>query len=198
VRTDKLFEGDPKKLTMTEAATEAGPAEIAAAKAKMAEGGKTKVRKVASPSDRAPQTRDKIGKFAGVSGRHLEKIIAVMTAARDDAKVKAQAEYVVWRDSVVTPSQSSGGPGRGKKGVSDQKPVLPATDPGQDVADRWRKDLCHKGETGDRYREIQRQRRFSNSASTSILVAPGCAPDRGNDGAGCFGACHRNPYQRPL
>jgi hypothetical protein len=38
----------------------------------------------------------------------------------------------------------------------------------------------------------------TTSASTLILVAPGCAPDRGNDAARCFSACHRNPYQRPL
>lgn len=63
------------------------------------------------------------------------------------AKIKAQAEYVCWRDGKATPSQKSGGPGRGKR-VAVPGPVLPDADPGKQVAERWRKSFCQKGETG--------------------------------------------------
>jgi len=41
-----------------------------------------------------------------------------------EAKLLAQAQYVVWRDNVVTPSREHGGPGRGKR-VAVLGPVLP-------------------------------------------------------------------------
>jgi hypothetical protein len=51
-------------------------------------------------------------------------------------KINAQADYVVWRDGVVVPSQSLPGAGRGKgKMVSEPKSSkLPAADPGDVVA----------------------------------------------------------------
>jgi DNA N-6-adenine-methyltransferase (Dam) len=58
-----------------------------------------------------------------------------------EAKITAQAEYVCWRDGKVTV-------GRPKKNSRASTAILPATDPGQDIIDRWRKDFCHKGETG--------------------------------------------------
>ncbi len=54
------------------------PIEAAAAKERMSEGGK--VGKLSTPSD-AGKTRDKIGAFAGVSGRTVEKIAKVVEAA---------------------------------------------------------------------------------------------------------------------
>ena len=67
----------------------AGPVEVAAAKARQAAaGGNKRLPKIAvSDGDpekkvRAKTTVDKIGKFAGVSRRTLEKIIAVMKTAR--------------------------------------------------------------------------------------------------------------------
>jgi N6-adenosine-specific RNA methylase IME4 len=61
------------------------PLEKTAAKERMREGGRLKVRNISSPSDeRAPQTRDRIGAFAGVSGRTVEKIAAIMDAAERD------------------------------------------------------------------------------------------------------------------
>ena len=54
------------------------PVEKAAAKERMSEGGK--VGKVSTPSN-AGRTRDKLGAFAGVSGRTVEKIAAVVAAA---------------------------------------------------------------------------------------------------------------------
>jgi hypothetical protein len=53
------------------------------------------------------------------------------------AKLTMQRKYVLWRETVVMPSQKIGGPGRGKKGAVMPRPVLPAADPGQDTADRW-------------------------------------------------------------
>jgi hypothetical protein len=70
------------------------------------------------------------------------------TTITDDAiaaKIKAQAEYVCWRDGKVVPSRKMG---KQKKndGVSAQKPQkLPAADPGTLIAHRWRKSFCHKG-----------------------------------------------------
>jgi molybdenum storage protein len=46
-----------------------------------------------------------------------------------ETKLRLQAEYVVWRASVVVPSQTHGAPGRGKR-ISERKSVLPETDPG--------------------------------------------------------------------
>jgi hypothetical protein len=61
-----------------------GPIEVAAAKERQTEGlkrGTEAPARVGKLPTREPvRTRDKVGKFAGVSGRQLEKIIAVMTA----------------------------------------------------------------------------------------------------------------------
>jgi phage N-6-adenine-methyltransferase len=70
-------------------------------------------------------------------------------------KIKAQADYLVFRDAVVVPSRKAGiaGPGRGKKGqpknrVSDLKSGLPAADPGGVKAHRWRKRFFLKMDDG--------------------------------------------------
>jgi phage N-6-adenine-methyltransferase len=63
------------------------------------------------------------------------------------AKIKAQAEYVCWRDDVE--KKHHAGPGRGNKNpVAVERRGLPAADPGDDVIHRWRKSFCFKGETG--------------------------------------------------
>jgi hypothetical protein len=59
----------------------AGPIELAAAKARMLATLKRGTAKPAKENFLTGQTRDKIGKFCGVSGRTLEKIIAIMEAA---------------------------------------------------------------------------------------------------------------------
>jgi DNA N-6-adenine-methyltransferase (Dam) len=56
-----------------------------------------------------------------------------------EAKLTAQAEYVVWRDGVVTPSQKSGGR------ISVRKSGLPEADPGAFIAHKWRKKFCSDG-----------------------------------------------------
>ena len=85
------------------------------------------------------------------------KIIAAATAAqrywkqakdsRQLLQATAQAQYVIWRDTVVVPSRKNGAPGRGKR-ISIQQPVLPKADPGHLVAHRWRKRLCSKTSNG--------------------------------------------------
>jgi hypothetical protein len=64
------------------------PLETAAAKAKQREHGGTApgkhLRQKSSSEKRAPQTRDKVGAFAGYSGRTMEKIAAVHEAAKAD------------------------------------------------------------------------------------------------------------------
>jgi phage N-6-adenine-methyltransferase len=63
-----------------------------------------------------------------------------------ETKIKAQADYVVWRDGVVVPSQKRG-IGRGvDKRVSALKSALPDADPGDVVAHRWRKRFCDKSD----------------------------------------------------
>lgn len=65
---------------------------------------------------------------------------ALIKVAQD--KVVDQAIYVEWRDGVVVRVRETGGPGRGKKRVPVQEPVLPDFDPGNKVALRWRKLYC--------------------------------------------------------
>jgi hypothetical protein len=52
-----------------------------------------------------------------------------------EAKVRAQADYVVWRDSNARPAH------RPKKSFRAER-VLPEADPGDVTAHRWRKRLC--------------------------------------------------------
>jgi hypothetical protein len=59
-----------------------------------------------------------------------------------EIKLTAMGEYIVWRDSVVVPSQKSGGR------VSILKSGLPKADPGNLVAHRWRKAVCRKTASG--------------------------------------------------
>jgi phage N-6-adenine-methyltransferase len=57
------------------------------------------------------------------------------------AKIKAQAEYVCWRDTKVTAGQP-------KKNYRADAKILPDSDPGHDIAHRWRQKFCLKGDTG--------------------------------------------------
>jgi hypothetical protein len=72
-----------------------------------------------------------------------------------------EAKYVICRDGIMAAVKSrrmkevGPGPGRGKKGQKGKNynrenaakvfPELPKADPGQDMVDRWRKQLCSKG-----------------------------------------------------
>jgi hypothetical protein len=60
-----------------------------------------------------------------------------------EAKLLAQAEYVVWRDRTVNP-KGGGGP----KQRRSTRTLLPDSDPGRRVVERWRKRLCCKAGEG--------------------------------------------------
>ena len=62
------------------------------------------------------------------------------------AKVKAQAEYVCWRDRKRRQEKPAGRVE--EKNSRSRAARLPEGDPGQDIIDRWRKSFCLKGETG--------------------------------------------------
>jgi ParB family chromosome partitioning protein len=62
---------------------------------------------------------------------------ATQLCAAIDAKIDAEAAYVVWRDGIVRE-------GRPRKNSRGNAVVLPKDDPGQDVADHWRKSFCRK------------------------------------------------------
>jgi phage N-6-adenine-methyltransferase len=62
-----------------------------------------------------------------------------------EVKLIEQRDYVVWRDQAMKPRRSPGTEGRGRKNISRAPAVdLPSFDPGQDIADRWRKALVRK------------------------------------------------------
>ena len=65
-----------------------------------------------------------------------------------EAKLRAQAKYVVWRDGVVVPSRERGSSGVKGRRISAPKSDLPAADPGDVTAHRWRKRLCKKVPNG--------------------------------------------------
>jgi hypothetical protein len=73
------------------------------------------------------------------------------------AKIKAQAEYVCWRDSAARPAH------RPKKNSFTGERVLPAADPGELIAHRWRKSFCFKGETGFGQSSARAARRAARS-----------------------------------
>jgi hypothetical protein len=64
-----------------------------------------------------------------------------------ETKIVAQAEYAIWRGTVLPPSRNMGK--QRNYGVSDMKPQkLPAADPGHLVVHRWRKQSCKKTSDG--------------------------------------------------
>jgi phage N-6-adenine-methyltransferase len=64
-----------------------------------------------------------------------------------EAKITAQAEYVVWRDGVAAQQVEPKRKGKGGK-ISALKSYLPTADPGDVVAHRWRKRFCTKTKKG--------------------------------------------------
>jgi hypothetical protein len=69
--------------------------------------------------------------------RQLEDII--------DRKIDEQVAYLLYRDSVVVPSQKAGSTGvKGRSRIAKLKSDLPAADPGDVVASRWRKRFFAK------------------------------------------------------
>jgi hypothetical protein len=60
-----------------------------------------------------------------------------------EAKIDAQADYIVWRDSVILPP-SKRGQGRTGNQIKALKSDLPMADPGDVTAHRWRKRFFSK------------------------------------------------------
>ena len=85
------------------------------------------------------------------------------------AKLTAQAQYVIWRDSVLVPSRQNGAPGRGKR-ISNRQSVLPDADPGHVVAHRWRKRLCSKTTTGTKIDHQKLDQELKNILSRCVSV----------------------------
>jgi len=81
-----------------------------------------------------------------LAGEELERTLELLLKAVD-GKIDGQANYVVWRDSVMPI-------GRPKKDFRSEI-VLPAADPGDVTAHRWRQRLCIKDEAGTRRNEEQ-------------------------------------------
>jgi hypothetical protein len=113
-------------------------------------------------------------------------------------KIMAQAEYVVWRDSVVIPSQEKGAPGRGKR-VAVQGPVLPDADPGKRVVDRWRKKLCTSNRTQKRVTRIAMDKIkaiFDDATLRCIRICEqqNMGTVRGTEGTGEFERYTPKPY----
>jgi hypothetical protein len=68
-----------------------------------------------------------------------------------NAKIDAQAAYIVWRDGEVTPSQEASSPGVKGGRVNSGELYLPEADPGKVIAHRWReKFTMNASEDGKR------------------------------------------------
>ena len=84
-------------------------------------------------------------------------------------KLMAQAEHVIWRDSVVVPSRQNGAPGRGKR-VSMRRSVLPGADPGHKVAHKWRKKLCSRTGNSTRIDRDKLDQELKNILSRCLFI----------------------------
>ena len=99
-----------------------------------------------------------------------------------EAKLFAQAEYVVWRDGV---SQHGGDR---KSSLQNSKLDLPASDPGAAVVHRWRKRLCVKTQAGTAM-DAEKMRRAKDDAArraTRICEQEKDGTIRGTEGTGEF------------
>jgi DNA N-6-adenine-methyltransferase (Dam) len=65
--------------------------------------------------------------------KRAKDVVQLMVAV--EAKIRGQADYVVWRDSVVPPTGF-------KDGKRFRSETLPAADPGRLTVHRWRKAFC--------------------------------------------------------
>jgi hypothetical protein len=115
--------------------------------------------KTSLPADYDPEKGLKTAKMAQAAEQYW-------TRAKDaeglyhaiETKLDAQAEYIVWRDSQVQPSQEAPPP-LGMDGavarVNSNSPRLPDADPGKEIAYRWReKFTMNVSDDGKRHTEI--------------------------------------------
>jgi phage N-6-adenine-methyltransferase len=95
-----------------------------------------------------------------------------------EAKIKAQAEYVCWRDSAARPAH------RPKKNSFTGERVLPAADPGELTAHRWRKSFCFKGETGTIIDKDKIRLALDDAKARALRVVEQEKNIRGTEGTG--------------
>jgi phage N-6-adenine-methyltransferase len=106
------------------------------------------------------------------------------------AKIDAEADYVVWRDGVVVPSQKTGGPkdGRTRGRIAVPKSALPDADPGHLVAHRWRRRFTKKvdGETKKDADKIKLAKDDANHRCVRVCEQEKAGTVRGTEGTGEF------------
>jgi ParB family chromosome partitioning protein len=105
-----------------------------------------------------------------------------------EIKIIAQAEYVVYRDGTVVPSQKDPGL-RGKRaGIKALKSPLPAADPGSVTAHRWRKRLCTKNGDGTEIDEEKLAAALNDARLRSVRICEQqkIGTIRGTEGTGEF------------
>jgi len=107
-----------------------------------------------------------------------------------ETKIRAQAEYIVWRDAamIAVVQMRGGGPGRGRKGLSQVRVLLPKGDPGEKTAHRWRKRLCRKNGNGTEVdpKKIKLALEDAGQRTIRICEQQNMGTVRGTEGTGEF------------
>lgn len=109
-------------------------------------------------------------------------------------KIKEQAKYIVLRDAVVAISKVNRGlnpgPGRGhkEKQPAPVRVAFPAGDPGQDIADRWRKAFCMKNGAGTEidFKKVRLALEDARLRCLRICEQQSIGTVRGTEGTGEF------------
>ena len=96
------------------------------------------------------------------------------------AKLLAQAEYVVWRDSVV----HHGGDHKSGSRLQPCNLVLPKADPGAVQISRWRSRLCVKTTTGTRIDTTKLAAELELAQIRCVQICEGGRPVHGAQGTG--------------
>jgi phage N-6-adenine-methyltransferase len=102
-----------------------------------------------------------------------------------ETKIRAQAEYVVWRDHVVP---HGGVNQHNKRKIAAPKSSLPAADPGDVTAHRWRQRLCRKNGQGTEIDEQKLAAALNDARLRSVRICEqqNVGVIRGTQGTGEF------------
>lgn len=110
--------------------------------------------------------------------KDASKLIAAV-----EAKIEAQAEYIVWRDG-VSPRRGTHGGDRKSDQVLGLKLDLPAADPGAGMAHRWRKRFTSKHD-GRTVRDDERIAKVLDDARLRcVRICEQDSTTRGTEGTG--------------